>query len=646
MHVNEDAEILARLGILHSTEESPKREQKPANAKFVEVDIHGVEHEEDSDMEIFDRNTLLSHPAGRERISTHQRRYADTPVCRFLLLVSSFFAAGLALHSTPNIFQLSMSNAGHALPIIQMFGLVVGALLARTYVPRFNSMWLLFVCISVLAALSIILLSPQDATSLRVIVLVQGICVATIKYAGLSTWFMWWRASHRKFFWILFAFCLGAAIPSLLRSPMIQDMSDSATTDSQAIVSAHQMHRRELLGFDKGKLPDFATPAPGPPVASNMTDGTPKPGRPDGATGAEHVDTKAAENEKKREEVQVKQTPNTTTSSTTVTTTTTTASTTTARATVRSDGQTSTAPSSIKKASQMVNQEINEIGSKIGRIDDAIGNKLGDMKSAMYRVADLSVEWAVVTVLMMVVVLFILSFFACCLSWSPIADSRVAKLSDHTSPGLSAGCRLRITISHALVSLISFALMEAAMAEGESYNILVSIMMALIMLLASVIGGACCTSSAAWLFVLSTLIGSTILSLANSSYLGFLLATTSAPMISCSLVMRIEKEVGARPSQNIDMYLLCNFGTRMVFTAACYLFGRFSTGSLLGFTFLASLALVPMVYLSGTSLKRAARLKEIYEFTNEYGGEPHDVTRVGNYTMLEVPSSDTDEDEL
>ena len=46
----------------------------------------------------------------------------------------------------------------------------------------------------------------------------------------------------------------------------------------------------------------------------------------------------------------------------------------------------------------------------------------------LFRVADLSVEWFVVVVLGSALLLYLFSFFACCLSWAVIADSRVAKV--------------------------------------------------------------------------------------------------------------------------------------------------------------------------------------------------------------------------
>ncbi|CAJ0928891.1 unnamed protein product, partial [Mesorhabditis belari] len=646
MHMNEDSEILARLGILTSNEQSPRKEGNlkyaQASTKFVDVNISGdANTEDDSEDDIFDRDTLLlGNQSGRERVATNSRRHSDTPVCRFILLLLSFYIAGLTLHSTPDIYLLSMRTEGHVLPILQMGGLVIGALIARTYVPRFNSMWLLFACICVLTTLTVILLSPQDSTSLHIIVITQGICVATIKYAGLSTWFMWWRSSHRKFFWILFACALGATIPTLLRSPMTDDWHP---TTEGPIQHPHQMHRRAIDNLRNANLMINNLPKDMKPTSDNSGLTENKPKKPDVAFGTNESNSRKAEQNSRLREaansdlsgVQVDLTTAITT--TTVTTTTTPIVTTEPVALV----QTSTLKPEGKVKGGMVAKGV----EKIDKIDKAIGTKIQDMQSAvLFRVADLSVEWFVVVVLGTVLLLYLFSFFACCLSWAVIADSRVAKLSDHTSPGLSAGCRMRVCACHCLAAALNYAMMYSAMEQGSSYEILAAVCMALVMFIAAIIGGACCTSSASWLFVFLTLIGSIILKISPSSYLGFLLTTASAPMISCSLVMRIEKNVGARPSQNIDMFLLCNFGTKLVLSIWCYLVGRFKESSLMSFALFGSILLIPMLYLAGVSMKRAARLKEICEYTSSNGGEPRDVTRIGNYTMLEVPSDDTDEE--
>ncbi|VDK49652.1 unnamed protein product [Cylicostephanus goldi] len=100
MDFQDDADILSRLGILESKEESPRKHfYSPKKAdvsserdRFVEVNIDGsVEARSDSDEEpVFDRNSLLSPNKG---VKVYRRRN-ESYTCVYLVLLLTYAAVG------------------------------------------------------------------------------------------------------------------------------------------------------------------------------------------------------------------------------------------------------------------------------------------------------------------------------------------------------------------------------------------------------------------------------------------------------------------------------------------------------------------------------------------------------------------------
>ncbi|GMT25974.1 hypothetical protein PFISCL1PPCAC_17271 [Pristionchus fissidentatus] len=211
MEVHEGAEILARLGILESKEESPSRKKEDS---FVDVKFDDDSDSNSNDEVVFDRNALMSSRS-RRRGSRRSRAacciFAESSIFALVIICCALFTTGFTLNSSPNVNNLIGSPSFSTHFLVQTAGMLTGALLGRRLVGMISFTSVITVSLILGLGCTLALLSAKGVPVITVLFM-RSVSSMMVQYCSVSLVLAFWRGHRRKLVMLFVCFTLGAML--------------------------------------------------------------------------------------------------------------------------------------------------------------------------------------------------------------------------------------------------------------------------------------------------------------------------------------------------------------------------------------------------------------------------------------------------
>ncbi|WKY05675.1 hypothetical protein Q1695_006125 [Nippostrongylus brasiliensis] len=569
MNFHDDSHILSRLGILQSKDESPnkvhyppsKKDSKAASEKdrFVEVSISGeVSSETDSDEEpLFDKNSLLS----MNRNTKVYRRRPNSYSCAYVALLLSYFAVG-ALWITPVVRERHSNTWFPSLMVLYGFATLFGTIIGKSLCQRIDIVFLSFLSTLSLFTLSWIISDFSAVLDASASILLLGFGTGIILYGGLACWFVHWRGYNRKFLLLYVLIASGSSFALLAFHNPIQNLN---TNNLNVIASSITVHKRETtldLAFNNDTLSN----------STSAEDTTPpvKPRKPQVAEGSQVVETKSEQNEQMRKAIAANKT--------------------------------------------LVAAANSSADSKVGLISpvivpnkhDAVSGRIGSVLTTV------------------ALVFYLLAFLSCCLPCAVRSDGKFTKLFDASVAGLTRGCRIRLVLVQVFASVVeglveiaavsmSVELKSESMPSGATYYVVVALTRFVIM-----ICGPCAFSpSGCCVSLLCSLLGSLlVLNTASYAVVGFVLLAIGAGTLSLLVFLYVEVRVSPKAGAQLDYFIFPSTVGRFLAALLCSGLKAAHVQEIIAVVVFMAASLVPLLSLLVRSVGKAARLKEIMEYSS------------------------------
>ncbi|WKY05676.1 hypothetical protein Q1695_006125 [Nippostrongylus brasiliensis] len=618
MNFHDDSHILSRLGILQSKDESPnkvhyppsKKDSKAASEKdrFVEVSISGeVSSETDSDEEpLFDKNSLLS----MNRNTKVYRRRPNSYSCAYVALLLSYFAVG-ALWITPVVRERHSNTWFPSLMVLYGFATLFGTIIGKSLCQRIDIVFLSFLSTLSLFTLSWIISDFSAVLDASASILLLGFGTGIILYGGLACWFVHWRGYNRKFLLLYVLIASGSSFALLAFHNPIQNLN---TNNLNVIASSITVHKRETtldLAFNNDTLSN----------STSAEDTTPpvKPRKPQVAEGSQVVETKSEQNEQMRKAIAANKTlvaaaNSSADSKESATTTTTSPSITTATANTQTT--TSTSPPTTTTTVSTTSKAVHAGSSSppVGLISpvivpnkhDAVSGRIGSVLTTV------------------ALVFYLLAFLSCCLPCAVRSDGKFTKLFDASVAGLTRGCRIRLVLVQVFASVVeglveiaavsmSVELKSESMPSGATYYVVVALTRFVIM-----ICGPCAFSpSGCCVSLLCSLLGSLlVLNTASYAVVGFVLLAIGAGTLSLLVFLYVEVRVSPKAGAQLDYFIFPSTVGRFLAALLCSGLKAAHVQEIIAVVVFMAASLVPLLSLLVRSVGKAARLKEIMEYSS------------------------------
>ncbi|CAI4227212.1 unnamed protein product [Auanema sp. JU1783] len=248
--------ILLQLGILESTEPSPKRtnyenvktsprKAKPSaggeREKFVDVNIDGdvISDNEEEDIGL-DENELLGSSSRGSR-GLRRIRESESYICRLILLILTYFSLGASYFAICTPPLLRGDAMCHFVFCLGAFcGVCVGMFLIR-------KLYWVFISLLGFALLTLTVWSLHTFKHLSYIsFLFNGASYGIIAYCGLAVWFSIWKRYSRYILSLSFVFSLGFFIPQILFSSFDRQIElSSSLTNNDGLVVSYPIEQRQ-----------------------------------------------------------------------------------------------------------------------------------------------------------------------------------------------------------------------------------------------------------------------------------------------------------------------------------------------------------------------------------------------------------------
>ncbi|GMS96839.1 hypothetical protein PENTCL1PPCAC_19014, partial [Pristionchus entomophagus] len=210
MDVHEGTEILARLGILASKEESPSRKKDDS---FVDVKFDDDSDSESGAEVIFDRNALVSSRS-RRRGGRRNRAacciFSESSIFAIVIICFALFTTGFTLNASPNVFNLIESPSFSVHFVVQTVGMLAGVLMGRRLVGMISFTSIITLCTILGLACTLSLLFSTSVPSIAVL-FVRAFSTMIVQYCSVSLILAFWRGHRRKLI-VLFVCCTLGAI--------------------------------------------------------------------------------------------------------------------------------------------------------------------------------------------------------------------------------------------------------------------------------------------------------------------------------------------------------------------------------------------------------------------------------------------------
>ncbi|KAF8375446.1 hypothetical protein PRIPAC_81875 [Pristionchus pacificus] len=210
MDVHEGTEILARLGILESKEESPSRKKDDS---FVDVKFADSDSDSGADV-VFDRNALMSSRS-RRRGSRRSRVacciFAESSIFAIFIICFALFTTGFTLNASPNVYNLIESPSFTLHFVVQTIGMLAGIIMGRRLVGTMSFTSIITLCTVLGLGCTLSLLFSSTTPAIAVL-FVRAFSATIVQYCSVSLILAFWRG-HRRMLIVLFVcFTLGAML--------------------------------------------------------------------------------------------------------------------------------------------------------------------------------------------------------------------------------------------------------------------------------------------------------------------------------------------------------------------------------------------------------------------------------------------------
>ncbi|GMR49205.1 hypothetical protein PMAYCL1PPCAC_19400 [Pristionchus mayeri] len=211
MDTHEGTEILARLGILDSREESPMRKKEDS---FVDVKFNDDSDSDSGAEVIFDRNALMSSRS-RRRGSRRSRAacciFAESSIFAIVIVCFAQFTTGFTLNASPNVYNLIESPSFSLHFIVQTVGMLAGVLMGRRLVGRISFTSIITLCTILGLGCTLSLIFSKKVPAIAVL-FVRAFSAILIQYCSVSLILAFWRGHRRKLIVLFVFFTLGAML--------------------------------------------------------------------------------------------------------------------------------------------------------------------------------------------------------------------------------------------------------------------------------------------------------------------------------------------------------------------------------------------------------------------------------------------------
>ncbi|KAK5978431.1 hypothetical protein GCK32_002800 [Trichostrongylus colubriformis] len=609
MSFHDDSHILARLGILQSKDEcprkihhsTPKTESKKGSEKerFVEVNIDGeVASRSDSDEEpVFDRHSLLS----ANRSVKVYRRKSESYKCVYLILLLTYFATG-AVWSVPLLKQRTSIKSSSNFLSVYLAGLLAGTTTGKLLCQRLSITFVSFICTILLTGFSWTFSDFPEVIDARVSIFMLGFGSGTILYGGLATWFIHWRGYNRKvvLFYVIMAFGSSIAL-AINNQPILSAGSYNSVTSSITL------HKREVIG---ASLENDT-------VLSTNDSISLKPKKPQVAQGIQVIETKSEQNEQMRKAASSNksQTPSASSSASAGLSSTATAYLVTTHASPNSSR--ASTPQSTPKTTVLVTTttHMSSIPTPSRTSIIVPETQYSTVKQSTHdRFASISTT--------VTLALYAVAFISCCVPCTTRSDAKFLKLFDQSVSGLTRGCRIRLTVVQTIASFNEGMVAMGSVllsSEGNNSSILF-LNYAIITIFRAVIVmcGPCAYSlPGCCLALLCALVGSGLTLLVPVDPLvGYALMSASTGVFGLLVLLYLEVRVCPRAGTQLDYYVFPSVSGRLLSALLCTIIKPSTSKQVSTIILLSNAPLTLVFMLLVKSISKAARLKEIMEYSS------------------------------
>uniref|UniRef100_A0A1I7WMN6 MFS domain-containing protein n=1 Tax=Heterorhabditis bacteriophora TaxID=37862 RepID=A0A1I7WMN6_HETBA len=606
MNFLDDSTILSKLGILESKEESPKR-SVPSPSKgnhisvsekerFVEVSIDGdfnVHSDSEEEDSIFDRNSLLSS----NRNTRGLRRVSESYKCRYFVILATYIAVGSVLYPCSDVLY---NIAQFHTPLLSnAAGLVLGSLTGKLWTPRLNLLFLLLICLTLLSGVRMMLFTADNIDQF-LISFIEGFTAGAVFYGGMAMWLLYWRGHTRKI--IFFYLMLAIASMVILLTGEKHIINDNMTFS--------HIYKRSA-DFEENALSSFT-------AANNELNYNEsvnlRPRKPKIVQGTSSIDSKTKENEQMRKAAEEALKVVTNESASVVpelgTVTPRASSITTAEHLSVNNMLTSSTTTELLNSTSGSNLSVEnsttpvlQIASIISCFDRPTGN-------------------IVIGVLISTILLYLLGFTFCCFPFSFSADAKIVKVYDPSIPGLTLHCRFRLASVQILGGFLEALFMVSLSAlnkytEGSTRVQYAFGAIVISRFLALLCGSCALTLATCTVLLLCIITGSFILAfISMHSLLGVLLIGFGTGLFGLSTFLTIESRLVPRASVQLNYFVIPSVCGNFLSSLFCFSFCPLEVYQMLDLLLLLSILLTICFLFLARSIQKAARLKEIMEYSS------------------------------
>uniref|UniRef100_A0A915A8W1 Major facilitator superfamily (MFS) profile domain-containing protein n=1 Tax=Parascaris univalens TaxID=6257 RepID=A0A915A8W1_PARUN len=318
MDINEDSEILSKLGILSSKASSATKNSPRKGDDFIDVKMDDWKWETDeptdaSDAEqseedfAYDKHTLLEEHTARQG----NTRRTGGITCTNVLLSSSFIALGLSSSILgPTLPDIGLAtNSNGILPLSYVicsnaFGYLLGNVILSRLFTRLSPMMFLLFCVLGTAPSLLLIASSSSLSVVNFYSFMLGILLGSIHRGALIV--MYGKGGGVRALFTLHVFlALGACMAPLMSAPFVFNTIRSGGLSPSTLTAEHLLLKRELHSVNFLNESDFGIKDLN--STGNIATAVPKPKRPDHVVGqGSLIEPKSKENELKRMEVEKK----------------------------------------------------------------------------------------------------------------------------------------------------------------------------------------------------------------------------------------------------------------------------------------------------------------------------------------------------
>ncbi|KAJ1350789.1 hypothetical protein KIN20_006667 [Parelaphostrongylus tenuis] len=637
---HDDSHILSQLGILTSKDESPHKIRYTSATKgsstsggkerFVDVNIDGgtAEMKSDSDEEepIFDRNSLLSSTKSVRMYRKESRSYT----CMYIILLLTYFGVGvwcplssqLVVSSSPSSDKLFFSAL-----FANSAGLLVGSVAGKFLCRRISITLLLFLCTAAGCVCSWITSDFSNMLDVRITTFLLGFVSGCILYGGLATWFIFWRGHNRKllFFYVLLA----------ISSSFVLFLHDPATFQKVVLhkreVSESTMNGENMI--ELGSVNDSTTIA--------------KLRKPQVVREIQRVKSKSEQNQQMREAVKAHSTRTSTTSSFEIIST---------SSTISSEvvWQNSSNGSFIFTSSYVTPTELAYTTTELALDQSSSPITTTDIPPLIVSAEEdrRTGQRAANVVTTIILAIYVVSYACCCVPFTIKGDMKFSKLFDPAIAGLTTGCRLRLgtvqTVASFLESLVELAAIVLSSHQNAhsmiiSHHVVVAISRSFVI----ISGQRAYSIYGCSLALIFSSLGSFLLILRfGNQFVSLILMSMGTGVFGLLVFFLVEVRVHPRKGTQLDYYIFPSLVGRLLSVLLCTFLQLHDISRMTGAIFVSSALLIMAFILLKRSVDKAARLKEIME----YSSTPVSDAR-GEYVSLReedigLDSADDDKEEV